>query len=165
MVAAGVHRRVAVRTPGGRSLCALFGGLSATAEYLDELHLLDVGSWSWVRLAASAAAPAPSPRGCAVLEPGGPGALLLYGGSSKWEGAGATAFHDDAHGLDLGATLAAIDGAAAAAAAAAAPVEAEAEEEEEAPAAKKAKIAEGPSGLTSPPLVERLVAPDPPSID
>ena len=32
----------------------------------DELHLLDVGSWSWVRLAASAAAPAPSPRGCAV---------------------------------------------------------------------------------------------------
>ena len=163
------HSLAPLRTPGGRSLCALFGGLSASAEYLDELHLLDVGSWSWVRLAASAAAPAPSPRGCAVLAPAGAGALLLYGGSSKWEGAGATAFHDDAHGLDLGATLAAIDGAAAAAAAAvaAAPVEAEEEEEEEAPAAKKAKIAEGPSevkagesSLVSPGLVERLVAPE-----
>jgi len=85
----------------GAALAAIYGGLDADANHLNDLHLLQAAedAWSWVRVKQAGALP--SPRGCFVLSLAPSDELVLFGGSSDWSSSGATTYHHDTYVLRL----------------------------------------------------------------
>ena len=57
---------VCVDTPGGGRAVVLLGGMSATAGFLSDAHVLDTASWSWSAVAAQADAFSPRDKLSAV---------------------------------------------------------------------------------------------------
>ncbi|KAL1521410.1 hypothetical protein AB1Y20_021074 [Prymnesium parvum] len=111
------HSCTAIVTDASHPVVCVFGGLDASANHLNDLHLLCVPLWEWVPIVHSATAP--SPRGSALLcrKPSSSSghSLLLFGGSAGWSDLGATDFFNDTYEVSLDGVLDAIDTALTAA--------------------------------------------------
>ena len=115
------------------SCVAIFGGLDANGQHLNDLHLLHVAQggasssssgaeqlWAWVKVRQAGALPSPRASPLLAAVSGGTGGagggdsdLIVFGGSSGWSEHGDTVFHGDTRTVPLARLLSAVGKAAA----------------------------------------------------